>query len=89
MPKLSRISLCLAFLLVSPFALSQITPSGDAYTNTSSANTNYGSAGQLNVLSPSATSFVRFDLGSIPAGYDSSKIAKATQKPQKLRWQCK
>jgi len=80
MPKLLRSLLSFAFLLVAPFALSQITPSADSYTVTSTPNANYGGSGQLNVQSPSATSFIRFDLGSIPAGYDGSKIAKATLK---------
>ena len=61
-------------------AFGQITPSGDAYTNTASPTINYGSAATLGVVSASQTSFIQFDLSSLPAGYTSANITKATLK---------
>ena len=58
----------------------QITPSADAYTNTASPNTNYGAKTLLDVESASQTTYVQFDLSSIPTGYDGSSVAKATLK---------
>jgi Collagen triple helix repeat (20 copies)/Stigma-specific protein, Stig1 len=60
--------------------LAQQTPSADAYTNTASPTTNFGTAGTLNVEGPSQTTYIRFDLSSIPAGYTSANIAKASLK---------
>ena len=64
-------------------AYGQITPSQDAYTNSVDPTTNYGTAVTLGVVS-SATSiqstYIQFDLSSIPAGYTSANIAKATLK---------
>src|SRR5437899_6240951 len=58
----------------------QITPSDDAYVNAAAAATNYGAAGTLNLSSATQTSFIRFDLSSVPSGYTGSQIAKATLK---------
>ncbi len=64
-------------------AYGQITPSQDAYTNSADPTTNYGTAVTLGVVS-SATSiqstYIQFDLSSIPAGYTSTNVAKATLK---------
>lgn len=71
-------------LLLTLFACSgaygQITPSGDAYTNTADPSTNYGTKPLLDVESASQTTFIQFDLSSIPAGYTNASIAKATLK---------
>jgi hypothetical protein len=61
-------------------AHAQITPSGDAYIDTTKPTTNYGAAVALGVVSPSQTTFIAFDLSSIPSGYTGSSIAKATLK---------
>ena len=61
-------------------AYGQLTPSADAYTNTASPTTNYGSAMTLNVESASQTAYIQFDLSAIPSGYTSSNIAKASLK---------
>jgi hypothetical protein len=61
-------------------ARAQFTPSADAYTNTASPSTNYGAQKLLNVDNPSETTYIQFDLSSIPEGYTSSNIAKATLK---------
>ena len=61
-------------------ASAQVTPSDDTYTLTTSPATNYGTNGGLQVQSGKATVFVRFDLSSIPPGYTSADIAKATLK---------
>ena len=61
-------------------AYGQITPSGDAYTNTATPTTNLGTKPVLDVESSSQTTYIQFDLSSIPAGYTSTSIAKATLK---------
>src|SRR5579863_3887470 len=58
----------------------QITPSQDAYTNTATPTTNLGTKPVLDVESGSQTTYVQFDLSSIPTGYTSASIAKATLK---------
>jgi hypothetical protein len=61
-------------------AYGQITPSGDAYTNTATPTTNLGTKTVLDVESGAQTTYIQFDLSSIPAGYTSASIAKATLK---------
>jgi hypothetical protein len=61
-------------------AYGQITPSSDAYTNTATPTTNLGTKPVLDVESASQTTYIQFDLSSIPAGYTSASIAKATLK---------
>jgi Collagen triple helix repeat (20 copies) len=58
----------------------QITPSSDAYVNTSFPNFNFGGDPNLDVHSPSHTSFITFDLSSIPPSITSADIAKASLK---------
>ncbi|HTS38900.1 MAG TPA: DNRLRE domain-containing protein [Candidatus Solibacter sp.] len=60
--------------------LAQQTPTADSYTNTESTTTNFGTAQTLNVQSASQTTFIRFDLSTIPSGYTSANIAKASLK---------
>jgi hypothetical protein len=79
-----KIGMRLAALLVSTVclltdALGQLTPSGDAYTNTALPSTNYGAKTLLNVES-SQTTYIQFDLSAIPSGFNSSNISKATLK---------
>lgn len=69
----------LVCLLALP-AVAQFTPSDDAYVNAASATTNFGTAGTLNLQSASQTSFIRFDLTAVPAGYTGAQVAKATLK---------
>lgn len=61
-------------------ARAQITPSDDAYTNTATPTTNLGTKPLLDVQSATQTTFIRFDLSSVPAGYSGASIAKATMK---------
>ncbi|HEY4842034.1 MAG TPA: DNRLRE domain-containing protein [Terriglobales bacterium] len=61
-------------------AHAQITPIGDAYTNTADPTTNYGSKTLLDVESASQTTYIQFDLSVIPAGYTSADITKASLK---------
>jgi hypothetical protein len=70
----------LLLTLLSLSAYAQITPSGDAYTNTASPSANYGSKPLLDVESASQTTYIQFDLSSIPAGYTSANVAKASLK---------
>lgn len=61
-------------------AYGQITPSGDAYTNTAAPTTNLGTKPLLDVESASQITYIQFDLSSIPTGYTSASVAKATLK---------
>ena len=70
--------LCTLCLLTGAYG--QITPSGDANTNTASPTTNYGAKPLLDVESASQTTYIQFDLSSLPAGYTSANITKATLK---------
>jgi hypothetical protein len=60
-------------------AFGQLTPTGDSYTNTATPTTNYGAKTLLDVES-TQTTFIQFNLESIPAGYTSADITKATLK---------
>lgn len=75
-----RVAGALLVCLLALPALAQFTPSDDAYVNAASATTNFGMAGTLNLESGSQTSFIRFDLTAVPAGYTGSQVAKATLK---------
>ncbi len=55
----------------------QITPSGDSYTNSADPTTNYGSATLLYVDGATATTYIQFDLASIPSG---ASVSQATLK---------
>ncbi len=70
----------LALTCVLNRAYGQITPRADAYTNTASPTSNFGSAGTLNVVSASETAYVQFDLSAVPTGYTGANIAKASLK---------
>jgi len=64
-------------------AIAQVTPSADAYTNSTAATTNFGGATTLGVANSAnsiQSSFLQFDLSSIPSGYTGSNIAKASLK---------
>ena len=67
-----------AFLWSSAHA--QITPSADSYTVTGDPTTNYGAKPLLDVESPSQTTYIQFNLSSIPSTYTSADITKATLK---------
>ena len=58
----------------------QITPSDDSYILTSSPTVNFGAKTTLVVQGPGATTFVRFDLSSLPSGLTSSSLSKASSK---------
>jgi hypothetical protein len=76
-PQLLPILLLLLCLFSWIGAYGQITPSGDAFTNSSTATTNYGANGLLNVNGATEVSYIRFDLRSIPSG---ATISQATLK---------
>jgi hypothetical protein len=64
-------------------AHAQITPIRDAYTNSAVPTTNFGTATTLGVANTGTsiqTTYIQFDLSSIPAGYTSANVAKATLK---------
>jgi hypothetical protein len=62
-------------LLTSAYA--QITPSSDAYTNSADPTTNYGSNVLLYVDGAKETTYIQFDLASIPSG---ASVSHATLK---------
>ena len=61
-------ALGLLFLFSSALSSAQITPLGDAYTNTADPTTNYGSAATLAVAGASEITYIQFNLTSIPSG---------------------
>src|SRR5580700_9146077 len=76
--KLAIFVLSVACLLTHAYA--QLAPSADAYTNTGSSSTNYGANALLDVVSGSQTTYIQFNLSSIPSGYAGANVAKATLK---------
>jgi hypothetical protein len=68
--------LCLA-LLAATAAYAQITPLGDSFTNTSTPTTNYGAFTLLYVVGAQGTTYIQFDLASVPA---TASISQATLK---------
>ena len=58
----------------------QITPSGDAYTNSASPTENFGTSALLDVESASQNTYLQFDLSQLPSGFTGANIAKATLK---------
>ena len=77
---LTMVAVLVLLTLGSLIAFGQNTPSDDAYTNTAAPTTNYGTATTLGVVSATETTFFRFDLSSIPTGYTSANVAKASLK---------
>ena len=78
-------ALFLLFINLAPLisAFGQITPSQDSYTNTATDITNYGTATTLGVAGSSTSiqnTYIQFNLSSIPAGYTSANVVKATLK---------
>lgn len=64
-------------------ALAQFTPSQDAFTESSKPTINFGAATTLGVENSALaiqTTYIQFDLSSIPAGFTGSNVAKATLK---------
>jgi hypothetical protein len=60
-------------------AYAQVTPTRDAYTNTALPSTNYGANPLLDVES-SQTTYIQFDLSSIPGTYTGADVTKAMLK---------
>ena len=71
-------ALLVSMVAVSGFA--QITPSDDSYILSSLPTTNFGAKNILIVQGPGATTFIRFDLSSLPSTATGSLVAKATLK---------
>src|SRR5580692_12057906 len=74
-PRLFSLLSLLVFLSTSAFA--QITPLGDAYTNTADPTTNYGAKTLLDVDGASQITYIQFNLASIPSG---ASVSQATLK---------
>jgi len=58
-------------------AHAQITPLGDAYVNTADPTTNYGSKTLLDIDAASQTTYIQFNLASIPS---TASVSQATLK---------
>lgn len=78
----AKLQVTLLFLTVcgSTILYGQITPSQDAYTNTASPTKNFGGSTLLNVQSASQTTYIQFDLSSVPATYTGANVSKAMLK---------
>jgi len=77
--KLRLATLLTLVLLACTAAFGQIVPSQDSYTSTATPTKNFGSATTLGVES-SETTFIQFNLASIPSGYSGANITQATLK---------
>jgi len=71
------LSLLAVNLLSSTCANGQITPLGDAYTNSAKPTQNNGSATTLDVDGATEITYIQFNLGSIPSG---ASVSEATLK---------
>jgi hypothetical protein len=67
----------LVVALLTLAARAQITPSGDAFTNTAATSTNYGANVLLDVNGAKEIVYIQFNLASIPA---SATVSQATLK---------
>src|SRR5580704_6582822 len=65
------------FVFLWTAAYAQITPLGDAYINTADPTTNYGAKTLLDVDGATQTTYVQFNLGSIPT---NASVSQATLK---------
>jgi hypothetical protein len=75
--QLRFVSLLSLILLAWSAVFGQVTPLGDAYTNTADPTTNYGAATLLYVDGAQAITYIQFDLASIPS---TASISQATLK---------
>ena len=77
--KLQFLPVLLMFLSFFAWTLAhaQITPLGDSYTNTADPTTNYGSKTLLDVDGASQTTYIQFNLASIPS---TASVSQATLK---------
>ena len=79
-----RIVVLLLIALAMPrLAFTQLTPSQDASTNSAQPTTNFGAATTLGVANTTTsiqTTYIQFDLSSIPAGFTGANVGKATLK---------
>jgi hypothetical protein len=74
--QISWLAVFFASLLTSA-AFGQITPTGDSYTNSAGPTANYGANALLNVNGATETSYIQFNLASIPSG---AAVSEATLK---------
>ncbi|HLY16909.1 MAG TPA: DNRLRE domain-containing protein [Bryobacteraceae bacterium] len=77
MMKILRLAVLSASLLIWAPAFAQVSPVGDAYTNTAKPKANNGAATLLSVDGATEITYIQFDLSSIPATAD---ISQATLK---------
>ncbi|MGD0215361.1 MAG: DNRLRE domain-containing protein, partial [Terriglobales bacterium] len=70
-------ALLLLLNLLATAAHAQITPLGDSYTNTANPTKNFGAATLLDVDGASQTTYIQFNLASIPS---TASVSQATLK---------
>ena len=75
--KMRLLSLLGLFVFLWGTAYAQITPLGDSYINTADATTNYGAKTLLDVDGASQTTYIQFNLASIPS---TASVSQATLK---------
>jgi hypothetical protein len=75
--KTRSLSLLGLFVFLWSTAFAQITPLGDAYTNTADSTTNYGAKTLLDVDGASQITYIQFNLASIPS---TASVSQATLK---------
>ena len=73
--RLALLLLTTLFLLTGAYG--QVTPSADSYTNTADPTTNFGAKTLLDVDGATQTTYIQFNLSSIPAG---ASVSQATLK---------
>ena len=71
------LSLLGLFVFLWSTAYAQITPLGDSYTNTADPTANYGAQKTLDVDGASQTTYIQFNLGSVPS---TASVSQATLK---------
>jgi hypothetical protein len=79
---LASLFVCI-MLAAASVGFAQITPLQDSYTSSTTPTVNYGTATSLGVVNSTSSiqsTYIQFDLSSIPSGYTGSNVAKATLK---------
>jgi hypothetical protein len=79
---LASLFVCI-MLAAATVGFAQITPLQDSYTSSNTPTANYGTATSLGVVNSTSSiqsTYIQFDLSSIPASYTGANVAKATLK---------
>ena len=83
-PRLSKVLFCvqsamaLSFFTPAPLALAQLPPTDDSWIKAGSSTNNGGDAGLRVQATQGTSTYIRFNLGSLPGGITGGAVAKAT-----------